>query len=243
MPEPERPPLSIWQRPERAGRGPAPEHSRASIAAAGLAVADAEGLAAITMRRVATAIGTAPASLYRYVANRDELTALMADAALSEMPLTDLPTDAGWRADVLTLAERLRALYRRHPWLLDLMMRPGPAMLGPAAVDYLEGGVAALSELDAPARTKLEAVSVLTGMVSMFVKDELGAGNVSEQAQAANAAYLGSIVAAGNHPHLAAVMMQAAADPTAGGAPDPGQIFKRLVVGVMSGLLAPPALP
>src|SRR5690349_1759120 len=104
MPEPERPSPAIWQRPERTGRGPVPEHSRASIAAAALVLADAEGLAATTMRRVAAAIGTAPASLYRYVANRDELTALMADAALSEMSLTDLPTDAGWRADILTLA-------------------------------------------------------------------------------------------------------------------------------------------
>jgi AcrR family transcriptional regulator len=240
MPEPEPPPLSIWQRPERAGRGPAPEHSRASIAAAGLALADAEGLAATTMRRVATAIGAAPASLYRYVANRDELTALMGDAAIAEMSLTDLPSGAGWRVDVLTVAQRLRELYRRHPWLLDLMMRAGGTSLGPAAVDYLEGGVAALSELDVPARSKMEAVSVLTGMVSMFVKDELGAGNVSEQAQAANAAYLGSIVAAGKHPHLAAVMMQAAADPAAGGSPDPDRLFERLILGVMSGLLTNP---
>ncbi len=244
-PEPPEPALPIWQRPERASRGPVPEHSRTAIAAAGLALADAEGLAATTMRRVATAIGTAPASLYRYVANRDELLNLMADAAVSEMSLTDLPSGAGWQVDILTLAERVRALYRRHPWLIDLAARgPGKSGIGPSTVDYIEGGVAALSELTVPARTKLEAVAMLTGVVGLFVRDELaGGGNVSEQAQAANAAYLGSIVAAGNHPHLAAVMMQAASDPTAGGSPDPGDVFKRVVLGVMSGLLAPTALP
>ena len=244
MSDPERPPpsLPIWQRPERASRGPVPEHSRAAISAAAVALADAEGLAATTMRRVATAIGTAPASLYRYLANRDELLALMADTAISEISLTDLPSGVGWRADVLALAGRLQALYRRHPWLIDLAGL-GPGRYGPATVDYLEGGVAALSELNVPARTKLEAVAMLTGMVGLFVRDELAGGNVSEEAQAANAAYLGSIVAAGNHPHLAAVMVQAAADPTAGGAPDPGELFQRVVLGVMSGLLTPTSLP
>ena len=105
--EPPEPPLPIWQRPERAARGPVPEHSRASIAAAGVVLADAEGLAAVTMRRVATAIGAAPASLYRYVENRDELLALMADAATAELILSDLPSGAGWRRDVLAVARQL----------------------------------------------------------------------------------------------------------------------------------------
>jgi AcrR family transcriptional regulator len=62
---------SIWTRPERSARGPAPEHSRAEIASAGVTLADASGLGAVTMRSAAAAIGTAPASLYRYVASRD----------------------------------------------------------------------------------------------------------------------------------------------------------------------------
>lgn len=243
-PEPPEPALSIWQRPERASRGPVPEHSRAAIAAAGVALADAEGLAATTMRRVATAVGTAPASLYRYVATRDELMALMANAVTAELSLTDLPSGAGWQADILTVAERLRALYRQHPWMLELMSGGNSqSLVGPAAVDYLEGMVAALSELDAPARTKLEATAILTGVVTLFVKDELGAANTSEQAQAANAAYLGSIVADGRHPHLATLMAQAQQDPAAGGAPEPGELFKRIVLGVMSGLLAPSRPP
>jgi AcrR family transcriptional regulator len=243
MPEPEPPILvpTIWQRPERAARGPAPEHSRDEIAAAAVALADADGLTAVTMRRVATAIGTAPASLYRYLANRDELIALMANAATAELSLSDLPTGTGWRADILTVAKRIRALYRTHPWLLELMGAAAPgALIGPAAIDYLEGMVAALSELDVPARAKLEATAILTGVVGLFAKDEsAGGGNVSAQAQAANAAYLGAAVAAGRHPHLAAVLSQAAAEGTAAGAPDPEELFERIVLGVMSGLLSP----
>jgi len=247
-PEPQLPPeplLPIWQRPERAARGPVPEHSRASIAAAGVALADAEGLAAVTMRRVAAAIGAAPASLYRYVENREELVALMADAATAELNLTDLPSGAGWRTDVLTVARRLRALYLRHPWLQEITPgRLGQSGLGPAAVDYLEGAVAALSELDVPARTKMEAVAMLTGVVGLFAKDEAAGGaNASAQAQAANAAYLGAIVAAGKHPHLAAVMVRAGSEQAADNASDPGGLFERVVLGVMSGLLAPPSIP
>jgi AcrR family transcriptional regulator len=76
---------SIWTRPERSARGPAPEHSRAEIASAGVALADGSGLGAVTMRSVAAAIGTGPASLYRYVANRGELLELMADQAQGEL--------------------------------------------------------------------------------------------------------------------------------------------------------------
>ena len=76
---------SIWTRPERSARGPVPEHSRAEIASAGVALADAAGLGAVTMRSVAAAIGTGPASLYRYLANRAELLELMADQARGEL--------------------------------------------------------------------------------------------------------------------------------------------------------------
>ena len=241
-PEPPKPALTIWQRPERAARGPVPEHSRDEIAAAALVLADAEGLAAVTMRKVAGAIGTAPASLYRYLANRDELFALMANAATAELSLTDLPSGAGWQVDILTVARRIRALYRAHPWLLELM-GSGTAghLIGPAAVDYLEGMVAALSELDVPARTKLEATAILTGIVGLFAKEESsGGGNVSAEAQAANAAYLGAAVAAGRHPHLAAVLVQSASEGAAPGEADPEQLFERIVVGVMSGLLGVP---
>jgi AcrR family transcriptional regulator len=59
-------PRTVWDRPERGSRGPAPERSRAQITAVAVALADAEGLAAVSMRRVAGELGTGPASLYRY---------------------------------------------------------------------------------------------------------------------------------------------------------------------------------
>src|SRR5690349_18998544 len=77
---------SIWTRPDRGTRGPRPEHSRAEIAAAAIALADSGGLAAATMRAVAAELGTAAGSLYRYLSSRDDLLDLMVDAALAELP-------------------------------------------------------------------------------------------------------------------------------------------------------------
>src|ERR1700722_1960144 len=88
---------SIWTRPERSARGPSPEHSRAEIAAAAIRLADARGLGAVTMRSAAAAVGTAPASLYRYVATRDELVELMADQVYGEFSYAAPSGQAGPR--------------------------------------------------------------------------------------------------------------------------------------------------
>src|SRR6202167_3531352 len=89
----------IWARPERAAKGPAPSRSRAQIATAAVELADAEGLEAVSMRRVATALGIGAASLYRYLESKDELYDLMVDHVEGEdgppPPLT-----GDWRADL-----------------------------------------------------------------------------------------------------------------------------------------------
>ena len=109
---------SIWTRPERSARGPSPCRSRAELASAGIRLADARGLGAVTMRSAAAAIGTAPASLYRYVATRDELVELMADQVYGEFSYQ--PPSGQPVADLLGIARQARAVYHRHPWLLEV---------------------------------------------------------------------------------------------------------------------------
>ena len=105
--EHERPGAEHLDPPGAVGPGPAPEHSRAEIAAAAITLADARGLAAVTMRSAAAAIGTAPASLYRYVATRDELVELMADQVYGEISYHESgPGDPV--ADLLRLAQQSR---------------------------------------------------------------------------------------------------------------------------------------
>ncbi len=161
---------SIWTRPERSARGPAPEHSRAEIAAAGVTLADARGLGAVTMRSAAAAIGTAPASLYRYVTSRDELVELMADQVYGEIP-GHQPGSGDPVADLLALARQSRAIYHRHPWLLDV---PATGTLpGPNAVAFIEHTLAALAATGLSGSEKLVTVGLFSGVVRLFAQTEI----------------------------------------------------------------------
>ena len=130
-------PSTVWARPRPEPRRRAPGVDQ--YVAAALAVADAEGLAAVSMRRVAGDLGSGTATLYRYIANRDELVDLMVDAAQGEDPLPEPTRD--WRADLAAVAHALRATLLRHPWLAgELAGRPS---LGPNSLRRSESALRA----------------------------------------------------------------------------------------------------
>jgi AcrR family transcriptional regulator len=239
VPDPDQP---IWTRSERGARGPAPEHSRASIAAAAVELAQVEGLKAVSMRRVAAAVGLAPASLYRYVATRDELIAVMADACIGALELPATPTGNGWRRDLLDIAQALRGTYREHPWLLELVMsgRLNPATLGPATIDFTERLLGALAEVPASGQVKMESTAIFNGVVGLFAMDEAGpAGNTSPEAQLANAAFLAERVSDGQHPYLAEILATPP-PPDALARKSADDLFGRVLINTMSGLLGVP---
>ena len=108
MAEPESKPL----------RGPKPAYSREKIAALAIRIADAEGLDAASIRRIAAELGSGAASLYRYVADKQELFDLMADSVLGEDRMPRPTRD--WRAALRKAARLYRAMYLRHPWMLTV---------------------------------------------------------------------------------------------------------------------------
>jgi AcrR family transcriptional regulator len=225
---------SIWIRQERALRGPVPEHSRAKIAAAGILIADADGLDAVTMRSVAAAVGTGPASLYRYVVNRGELLELMADQARGELDYT-AAADGSPTARLLAIAREGRALYLRHPWLLDIQAAPVP---GPNAVTFIEHTLAALDGTDLPGPARLEAVALFSGAVRLTAQTEIEqsrAGRDAIQWQGELAAYLTGIVSAGQHPRLAAALAEA---PTSDGPRSQEDVFDSAMTKILAGLLS-----
>jgi AcrR family transcriptional regulator len=91
------------------------------LAAAALRIVDREGLALLSMRTVAGELGVGAMSLYRYVANRDALEALVVDEVLRDVD-TDVPAAMPWDAAVRTLAERVRGALRRHPAVVPLLL-------------------------------------------------------------------------------------------------------------------------
>jgi AcrR family transcriptional regulator len=199
---------SIWTRPERSSHGPVPEHSRAEITAAAVALADSAGLGAVTMRSVAAAIETGPASLYRYVATRAELLELMADQVRGELGY-DGSASGEPAVMLLALAREGRALYLQHPWLLDIPAAPIP---GPNAITFIEHTLAALTGTDLSGPAKLETVGLFSGAVRLLAQTEFEQRQAGQDAalwQTELAAYLSQIAADGQHPHLAAVLADA----------------------------------
>ncbi|MBC2876551.1 MULTISPECIES: TetR/AcrR family transcriptional regulator C-terminal domain-containing protein [Streptomyces] len=128
---------------DRRGSGAAdPGLSPERIVEAALGVADAEGLAAVSMRRVATVLGVATMSLYRHVADKDALVVRMMEAVFARTPFPDAPPD-DWR-DRLTVAARLLwQAFRRHPWLAPALSVTRPQLI-PSALPFTEWVLGAL---------------------------------------------------------------------------------------------------
>jgi AcrR family transcriptional regulator len=118
------PKAPIWARQEPRSRGPRAGLSRAQIVQTALAIADDEGLEAVSIRRLARELGAGAMSLYHYFDSRDELLDLMGDTVAGEMLVPgELPSD--WREALRAIAHRSRAAFKHHPWMLStLQERP-----------------------------------------------------------------------------------------------------------------------
>jgi AcrR family transcriptional regulator len=180
--------------------------------AAALAVADAEGLAAVSMRRVAGDLGSGTASLYRYITNRDELVDLMVDAAQGEDPLPESAED--WRADLGAVAHALRATLLRHPWLAgELTGRPA---LGPNSLRRSESALRAAVALTPDITLASQALGAVHAYVLGSVatqqavrRAEQRTGLTEEEWQRSVGPYISEVLAAGKHPMLARRVLEA----------------------------------
>ena len=228
----------IWMRPEHAAAGRPAKRSREEITTAAIAIADGEGLDAVSMRRVAAGLGTGAASLYRYVETREDLLDLMIDSAGAEYDFA-APT-GDWLADLLAIGDQARAIMRRHPWLPSLLITR--SVLGPNGLVLLEHVLEVLAPHPAGTAAKLEAFAMLNTVTALFVGYELTGGSARQQR---NAAYLQHILATGSHPRLAELLTPAA--PPGNGQPgpghDPADPYRDILARILTGLLAaePPA--
>ncbi len=192
----------IWTRPEPSARSL--RFSRQEIAAAALKIADAEGFDALSMRRIARALGAGTMSLYRYIATKDDLLALIGDALLGEALMPgDLPAD--WLEAIAAVARQTRRTYLRHPWAIRLVQREGAvpaALAGPNGMRHVEQSLSALSGAPLDAKAKLDVLAIV---------DDYVFGHLMRQAPpdpepGGNADFVRSQLASGNFPHLAALM-------------------------------------
>jgi AcrR family transcriptional regulator len=156
----------IWARPEPSGRR-APR-SRGDIAQAAIAVADVEGIDAVSMRRVAAELGLGTMSLYHYVNGKNELLDLMSDAILGGQIVDDAELHKGWRPALRAIATATQRNFERHPWLITAM-RPRPhAVPGPNSLRHFDQSVAAVAETGVDVQTQMELVALVDDYVFGF---------------------------------------------------------------------------
>ena len=150
----------LWEPQAEPTRGPKAALSQARVVEAAIEVADAEGVDALTMRRVAEKLGNTAMSLYRHVPGKSELLDLMVDAVWGG---TEHTPKGPWREGLEFFARQKWAMYRAHPWMLQLTS--SRRMPGPQAMTRQDAAYAAVSELGLRPE---EIVSVVT-TVSHFV--------------------------------------------------------------------------
>lgn len=211
----------LWDGARTPARGPRPGLSLEQITAEAIALADAEGIGALTMPALARRLGAGTMSLYRYVPGKDELIALMIDAAVGPAP--DFP--GPWREAVTAWALELHRTFFRHQWLLEVVTRP--RVMGPHELGWLEAGLRATSDMPAPPELRFHVLLVVNGQVRGVVADQ-----VQEEAQARRPMFTPAMLREhgreGDYPLIMTLM--AAVDFTA--PPEPEDAEQRFLFGL-----------
>ncbi|WP_439679507.1 TetR/AcrR family transcriptional regulator [Embleya sp. MST-111070] len=130
----EKPIESVWTRPRRQRE----QLSREQIVAEAVRLLDTEGLEALSMRRLGTRLGAGATSLYRHVANKDELIELVVDEVYGELTVPEPGDPTNWLAGIGSCAYSLRAMVLRHPWVAAVLGQVGLAYLGPNVIRLSE---------------------------------------------------------------------------------------------------------
>jgi AcrR family transcriptional regulator len=131
-----------------------------TIAAAAMAIADAEGFASVSMRRIAEEMGVGTMSLYYYVKTKADLIAAMDDALMGEVLAPSLP--GNWREALTVIAIRTRDVFLRHPWALAAMLSAPP---GVNAMRHMEQCLQVLGRTTMTTREKLALLAVIDDFV------------------------------------------------------------------------------
>ncbi|MFB6617848.1 TetR/AcrR family transcriptional regulator C-terminal domain-containing protein [Streptomyces sp. NPDC056367] len=201
--------------PPRRRPSPAPDPERElsleRIVRTAVEIADAEGLAALSMRGIAARLGVAPMSTYRYVPSKEDLVLLMADAAFGEESYpADAPAD--WRSRIELSGRTLWSLHRRHPWLAQLgsltrpLLVPNLMVHGEWVLGALDGhGLAPETVFDIHVLL-YSHVQGLAAHLEAEAQAEATTGQSEEQWMDSRAVALGDLVSSGRFPAFAKVV-------------------------------------
>ncbi|WP_232661006.1 TetR/AcrR family transcriptional regulator [Pseudonocardia sp. TRM90224] len=137
-----------------------PELSLERIVEASVRIADADGLAAVSMARVAKELGFATMALYRHVGSKDALLVHMQDTAYGEPPATS-PSSLGWRDGMVLFMRGLLEAHLKHPWVLEIPLSTPPLM--PQSLKWMDWALAVMTDLPLEPFEKLSTMLLLSG--------------------------------------------------------------------------------
>ena len=230
----------LWDSAPAPRRGPERGLRVATVVSAATALADKEGLTAVSMRRLAQQLGVSAMTLYTYVPGRAELVDLMLDAAYQRLPLADT-TGEPWQARLTAVAEENRALYLRHPWASAVSTLRPP--LGPGLMAKYEHELAALTGLGLSDLEMDDALTYLLSFVQASARAAVDARAAQvdsamsdEQWWAANAGLLSQVLDEEAFP--LAVRVGSAAGAAQGSAYNPGHAYHFGLERLLDGLAA-----
>jgi AcrR family transcriptional regulator len=164
MPADKQPFSSVWTRPQRQRREQ-PALSREQIVSAALRLLDADGIDALSMRKLGTRLNAGATSMYTHVANKDELIELVVDEVYGEVEAPRTGDGTGWRAAITRCAHSTRSTLLRHPWIVSVLGEAGVAYLGPNMLRLSEAMLAVFEE----AGFSLEAADQAVNTVVAYV--------------------------------------------------------------------------
>ena len=167
-----------WQRaPERPARRRRDPISRDAIVTAAVQLLDREGLAALSMRKLADELGAGAASLYWHVGSKDGLLDLVMDEVIGEGKVPD-PEPDRWQEQIKQVARDQRAGILRHPWIVRVSI--GRIPMGPNALRYSERILAILRAGGLPPRLAVQGYLLLIATINGFTIDETGVDDSAE---------------------------------------------------------------
>ena len=199
----------LWETGPRPSRGPKPGLTLDRIVETAVRIADAEGLEAVSMRRLSTELGTGTMSLYRYVPGKGELLDLMLDrvqrtgGAMSAF-------GENWRSVLEALGREGLAVYQRHPWLLKVnLSRP---VLGPSAIDGMEKVISCIKPMGLSDPELISVVIMIDSYVTGAARSQLytqeaerRTGLTDAEFWAAQAPILEKVMTSGRYPVMASL--------------------------------------
>ena len=156
--------LDVWTRQEPGARKP--RYTRDDIAKTAVRIADAEGIDALSMRRLAQELGAGTMTLYHYVRTKDELMSLVSDEVMGEIILPPNKLRGTWREKMTAVAHSSRATLERHPWIFDIVEDPA---VGPNGVRHFDQSWEAVADYPGTFADKMDLVQSVDEYVFGYV--------------------------------------------------------------------------